>query len=333
MRDVLPTLRRWTEEEKRFALATVTRTWGSSPRAVGSVMGVCSDGSICGSVSGGCIESAVIEEALLALESGEPRRLHFGHVSDERAWEVGLSCGGEIDVWIDPLPAERDPGLWQRLTERVAGDLPAVLATRYEPLHQVLWAPGSLCEDLPDEVGRAIEESYRNRRCTEFEGWFLNVLPCRDRLVIIGAVHIARALVPLAQAVGFETVVVDPRKAFATEEAFGAGPNRIIDQWPEEALSEIELTEDTYAVVLTHDPKIDDAALAVLLRSDVAYIGALGSRTTQAKKRKELSAKGFSDEEIGRIHGPVGLSIGARTPEEIALSIMAEIVQVKRGRG
>ena len=131
---------------------------------------------------------------------------------------------------------------------------------------------------------------------------------------------------------GFETVVVDPRKAFAKQEAFGAGPDRIVDQWPEEALTQIELTEDTYAVVLTHDPKIDDAALAVLLRSDVAYIGALGSGTTQAKKRKELSAKGFSDAELDRIHGPVGLSIGARTPEEIALSIIAEIVQVKRAR-
>ena len=329
MRDVLPTLRRWTEEEKRFALATVTRTWGSSPRAVGSVMGVCSDGSTCGSVSGGCIESSVIEDALQALKSGEPRRLHFGHVSDEKAWEVGLSCGGEIDVWIDPSPVERDPELWSSLVSKLENDEPCVLATRFEPLSQVLWTPGS--------SGDEFQAAYDARRSQgiEIEGevWFLNVLPRRDRLVIIGAVHIARALVPLASEVGFETVVVDPRKAFATEEAFGAGPDRIVDKWPEEALSEIDLTSDTYAVVLTHDPKIDDAALAVLLRSDVAYIGALGSRTTQAKKRKELGAKGFSDEELDRIHGPVGLSIGARTPEEIALSIMAEIVQVKRGRG
>ncbi|MCH8978253.1 MAG: XdhC family protein [Armatimonadetes bacterium] len=329
MRDVLPTLKRWTEDDKRFALATVTKTWGSSPRAVGSVMGVRSDGATCGSVSGGCVESSVIEEALQALESGEPRRLHFGQVSDEKAWEVGLSCGGEIDVWVDPAPVSRDPDLWKRLTERVAADQPSVLATRYEPLLQVLWTPGSPCDGLPAEI----EEAYSERRSREVEGWFLNVLPCRDRLVIIGAVHIARALVPLAREVGFETVVVDPRKAFATSEAFGSQPDKIIDEWPEEALAEIELTEDTYAVVLTHDPKIDDAALAVLLRSKVAYIGALGSKATQAKKRKELSAQGFSDEELDRIHGPVGLSIGARSPEEIALSIMAEIVQVKRGRG
>ena len=328
MRDVLPTLRRWTKEDKQFALATVTKTWGSSPRAVGSVMGVCSDGSTCGSVSGGCIESSVIEEALLALESGEPRRLHFGHVSDEKAWEVGLSCGGEIDVWIDPSPVERDPGLWSSLVARLESEAPCVLATRFVPLSQILWTPGS--------SGAEFQAAYESRRSQEVEvegeAWFCNVLPCRDRLVIIGAVHIARALVPLAREVGFETVVVDPRKAFATEEAFGAGPDRIVAKWPEEALSEIELTSDTYAVVLTHDPKIDDAALAVLLRSDVAYIGALGSRATQVKKRKEMGAKGFSDEEIDRIHGPVGLSIGARTPEEIALSIMAEIVQVKRGR-
>lgn len=326
MRDVLPTLQRWADAGDKFALATVVRTWGSSPRAVGSVMGVRADGATCGSVSGGCIESAVIEDALQAMSAGEPRRLHFAHITDEMAWEVGLSCGGEVDVWIDCLP---NALLWDELAAKLARDEPCVLATRYEPYCQILWTPG--------QDGTEIQAAYDARRSQEVEidgkKWFCNVLSCRDRLVIIGAVHIAQSLVGFAKAVGFETVVIDPRTAFAQNERFKTEPDKMIAKWPKEALESVAINEDTYAVVLTHDPKIDDAALETLLRSPVAYIGALGSRTTQAKRRNSLAAKGFTAEELDRIRGPVGLKIGANSPEEIALSIIAEIVQVKRSRG
>lgn len=328
MRDVLPTLNQWAHDKKRFALATVTKTWGSSPRGVGSCMGVNSDGAICGSVSGGCIESAVIEASMEAMADGELRRLHFGHITDEMAWEVGLSCGGEVDVFIDPAPDTRDASLWTSLVESIENGKSCVLATRYEPFSQTLWSPGS--------PGTEIDQVYKTRRSqeVEIEGevWFCNVLQCRDRLIIVGAVHIAQPLVRFANELGFETIVIDPRTAFANDERFENRPDQIVAKWPQEAFKEIAINEDTFAVVLTHDPKIDDAALAILLKSPAAYIGALGSKKTQEKKRSDLKERGFTDRDLDRIHGPVGLNIGAKSPEEIALSIIAEIVQVKRAR-
>lgn len=326
MRDVLPTLDQWASEGRRFATATVTRTWGSSPRPIGSVMGIREDGFVVGSVSGGCVEGAVIEAALQALHDGQSRELTFSGITDETAWEVGLSCGGSIQVWIDPLPVEREPCQWAEIVENIRSDRPFVILTELEPYSRTLWQPG-----LP--APHAVQEAYRDRasREVELEGrrLFLQVLPSRERLLIVGAVHIAMPLIKFAKELGFETVVIDPRGSFAQPERFETVPDRLIAAWPEQALSAMKLTVETYAVVLTHDPKIDDAALTILLKSPVAYIGALGSRTTQAKRRTELAALGFSEEDLARIHGPVGLAISARSPQEIALSIMAEIVQVR----
>lgn len=333
MRDVLPTLQRWIAEGRAFATATVTQTWGSSPRPLGSVMGVRDDGVIVGSVSGGCVESAVIEAATAALADGMPRELKFDALDENAVWDVGLSCGGSIRVWVDPAPYARNPVLWDMLLERLACDKPIVIATSLTPHRHTIWTPDSAADD---ELSSAAADAYAHKESREVEvdgtRWFLHVLPPRERLIIVGAVHIAVPLVKFAKELGFETTVVDPRGTLASDERFAVSPDIFIRDWPDKALSTMDLTAQTYAVVLTHDPKLDDSALKLLLKSPVVYIGALGSRTTQAKRRKDLGALGFSEAELDRIHGPVGLSIGARTPEEIALAIMAEIVQVRRAR-
>jgi xanthine dehydrogenase accessory factor len=311
MRDILQTLEDWTCQGHRFALATVTETWGSSPRPVGSMMAVRHDGLVCGSVSGGCVEGAVIDEALAALDHGQPRRLTFGALDENALWELGLSCGGTIKVWIDPDPAGRHPEIWSELLRRIKADQPCALSVNLSTGERTL---GEILELQTGEEGNTFTQTFQSR----------------ERLIIVGASHIALPLISFARELGFETVLVDPRSDLIREERFPCRPDRIINSWPRQAFDQIGLTTSTYVVTLTHDPKIDDAALALALASDVAYIGALGSRTTQAKRRTDMAQLGFSEAHLNRIHGPVGLPIGARTPQEIALSIIAEIVQVRR---
>lgn len=329
MRDILPTIESWIADGRQFATATVTRTWGSSPRPIGAMMAIRDDGFVCGSVSGGCVESAVIEASLEALVDGQPRELKFDALTEDSIWDVGLSCGGQIQVRVDPNPAHRNVTQWQALSERLLADEPTVLITNLENNESQLWAPGDL-----DPLSGSVQSAYDQRTSVEIEvdgqRLFLNVLRARERLVIVGSVHIAVPLVKFAKELGFETVVIDPRSTFANSERYSIEPDKIVVAWPQVAFQEIPLTSDTYVAVLTHDPKIDDVALGIVLKSPVAYIGALGSRVTQAKRKESLRALGFTEDELGKIHGPIGLNIGARSPEEIALSIMAEIIQVRR---
>jgi len=331
MRDVLPTLESWIAEGRRFATATVTQTWGSSPRPIGAVMGIRDDGVVIGSVSGGCVENAVIEEALIALQSGKPKELVFEAIGEDAIWDVGLSCGGKIQVWVEPDPVHRTSDIWSEMTTRVHQDLPIVMITDLDSGDVSLWQPGN------HELISGLQAAYDSRRSQQLDAdgrrLFLAVYPARERALIVGSVHIAVPLVKYLKELGFETIVVDPRSGFATPERFPIAPDRILAEWPDTAIPKISITESTYVVVLTHDPKIDDVALAMLLREPVAYIGALGSRVTQAKRRETLLSQGFTDAEVDRIHGPIGLNIGAKTPEEIALSIAAEIVQVRRRTG
>ena len=346
MRDIAEEIGRWLDNRERFALATVTRTWGSSPRPVGSVMAVRDDMRISGSVSGGCIENAVIEEAVKVIDTGAPKLLRFG-VSDETALSAGLSCGGTIHVFVEPhvsisdIPAEREIG--QRLLEGLQENLPMVLMTSLvsSSSKHFLFFPenGSSFGEWGGRADKAVEtasKAFQERRSGEFElagkTVFLLVLPRRDRLVIIGATHISMPLVKYARELGFETIIIDPRKVFADRERFSVQPDNLIAAWPEKAFKDFELNEDTYAVLLTHDPKIDDPALKVLLESPVAYIGALGSRRTHKKRLERLRQAGFDESALARIHGPVGLDIGAQTPSEIALSIVAQITKLKNHR-
>jgi xanthine dehydrogenase accessory factor len=260
----------WLKAGKRVVLATVTETWGSAPRPVGSHLVIDEDGRFEGSVSGGCVESAVVSEA---MDLREPKTLHFG-VADAAAWEVGLSCGGKIAIHLE-----------------------SVTLAQITPVLEALEA---------------------RREITAFGQTYKPPL----RLVITGAVHISQMLVPLARSIGFEPVIIDPRTAFATPERF---PNVTIHAvWAQDILPVIKLDKYTALVALTHDPKIDDPALLAALNAECFYIGALGSRKTHAKRVERLNHPAIS-----RIKAPIGLDIGAISPAEIAIAIIAEIMSAR----
>jgi len=342
MRDILDQLKSWVSEGKVFATATVIQTWGSAPRQVGSMMAITEDTQIVGSVSGGCVENAVIEEVGSVLKNGSPKMLEFG-VSDDTAWSVGLTCGGKIKVQVEKHLAFTkqtfDGDIWLELVAALESNLPVVLLSRLDEAasHLLFYPNGDYVGDLSKftvkakDIAIAAIQSGKSQEVTVDDvSIFAQVFPRKDRLLIIGASHISIPLVALVKNLEFETIVIDPRKIFADQQRFPVPPDRLIDLWPQEALEEIELNEDTYAVLVTHDPKIDDPALHILLKSPVAYIGALGSKKTHEKRKNRLLEAGFSKEEIDRIHGPVGLEINAKTPAEIALSILAQIVKVRR---
>lgn len=341
MREVAAAMRQWVDAGRRVALATVVRTGGSSPRQPGSCLLVCEDSLSAGSVSAGCVETAVLVQAMAAIEGAPPTLLKFGPNSDPNYWDVALSCGGEIHVRVERAAFETDDAdgaAWWDLLACVEAGRPVARVVRLDgsPGHLV-WRPdgtvsGSLAGD-PDALAFAARACAAKATGPSEDGsLFAHGVPAPDRLVIVGAVHIASALVRLAQTLGFETVVIDPRSAYADPEGFDAEPDALMPVWPAAALAEIGLDADTYAVVLTHDPKIDDGALELLLASDAPYVGALGSSSTQAARRERLVAGGLDPGHLAKLKGPVGLAIGAKTSEEIALAILAEIVQCKRTR-
>ena len=339
MRDILPDLDKWSaEDNKLIALATVIQTWGSSPRRAGAKMALTPDGKITGSVSGGCVEGAVFDTGVEVLKANRPQLLHFG-VADETAWEVGLACGGSIDIFVKPL----DPEIFKSLRSVLTEEDTAVLVTVVRGPDNLLGRELMLKDDdsvigmISDELNKqalnlaietlAMGESRRVMLNEDVEVFMEVILP-PPTLIAVGGVHITIALMALAKTLGYRTVVVDPRSAFGSEERF---PNvdQLIQKWPQEAFEDIPLTRSTAIAMLTHDPKLDDPALKIALPSPAFYVGALGSKTTQAKRRKRLLDDGLTEAQLNRLHGPIGLEIGAGTPEEIAMSIMAEIVAAR----
>lgn len=350
MRDVLPEIERWRGEGKGVALATVVKVWGSAPRPLGSKMAVSSAGEMAGSVSGGCVEGAVFEEAQRALRGDRPRLLHFG-VADETAWSLGLSCGGEIEVFIEPLPTAGAPG--GELYEELRGCLndeqlvTAVVALdgRFLGRRLLVWPGGETRGDLgaarlnqrASLFGQQACQSFvTKRKSVEIQGepveLFFEVLAPPPRLIAVGAVHVAIPLVAFAKILGMHTIVVDPRTAFATHERFGQA-DELLHDWPDAALEKVGIHESTSIAVLSHDAKLDLPALRVALRSCARYVGALGSPKTHAKRVEALRGEGFSAEEIARIHSPIGLDLGGRRADEIALAVIAQIVATSHGIG
>lgn len=325
LHDPLAAAADWVAAGKRVALATVIETWGSSPRPVGSQLAVCETGAFAGSVSGGCVEGAVIGEALGALAEGRPRVASFG-VPDEVAWSVGLSCGGAMRVLIDGA-ADRE------LLERLRGERPAALVTHIAGGRRAVVTAGACAGNLElgaDDLGR-VRRAMDGGTSAVLElsagKAFVHVLERPWRLVLVGAVHIAQALAPIAAAIGFEVIVVDPRTAFATRERF---PDAVlIATWPEEALPALGLDSRTAIVTLSHDPKVDDGALAAALRSEAFHVGALGSRKSHAKRVERLKAQGFGEGALTRIDAPAGLPLGGRSAGEIAVSIAAGLIAAK----
>ncbi|MEL6864519.1 MAG: XdhC family protein [Bacteroidota bacterium] len=334
MINIFQDLQQWKKQNKKFALATVIKTWGSSPRIVGSVMAVSTEMEMIGSVSGGCVEGAVIEEALEVMRQDRPKQLDYG-VSNEQAWEVGLTCGGAISLFVAPFDV--DTTIWEALQVTVDQNQGGVLLSQMKreiSAYCFIQSNGtSHGTDLPKGLQAEGLRAYRERRnqiiTWEGRSFFAHVFPRKSQMLIIGAAHISAELVDLAAQFDFETIVIDPRGMFTQKMAFRQAPDQMQEEWPAEVLPELALDEYTYAVLLTHDPKIDDQALHILLESKVAYIGALGGQKTQEKRRNRLREAGFSEAQIARIHGPVGLDINAKRPQEIALSILAEVIQVK----
>jgi xanthine dehydrogenase accessory factor len=319
----------WLKEGRDVALATVIKTWGSSPRPVGSQLVIDQKGAFEGSVSGGCIESAVITEGLEVLRIGEPRHLQFG-VTSAQAWEVGLTCGGEITIYIEKVTSRRLLEDMESMCLKQQGYCVITDLEKGEKTLLPLEDDERIFYLFPNSE-KAIRDAVNTERNVSFishrRHYFLHVFMPALELIIFGAVHIAQPLVKIARIVGFKVTLIDPREAFANKDRFPDIP--VIVKWPEEALKG-RLHSRTALVTLTHDPKLDDPALMEGLKSNAFYIGALGSRISHAERMERLSSAGISKDSLKRIHGPVGLGIGAVSQEEIAISIIAQIIERRR---
>ena len=306
----------WLATGKSVALATVIETWGSAPRPVGSQLVISGDAEIMGSVSGGCVEGAVVEEALEALESGVCAVLEYG-VTSEDAFAVGLACGGNIKILVEPIAVGQGPNvaLLQLLSEKRAARQAVAYGVHLESWERQLLGP----EDA------LVDQRFITDKSGINGNWFIGIHNPPLRMVIVGAVHIAQPLVKMARLCGFDVTLNDPREAFASNVRF---PNeKLVHDWPDDALAAMALDARSAVVTLSHDPKIDDPAIIAALNTPVFYLGCLGSSRTHAKRFARLEAEGISANDIARIHAPVGADIGAKTPAEIAVSIMAEITE------
>jgi xanthine dehydrogenase accessory factor len=353
VRELLDTLAAWRAAGLDAGRAVVIRTFGSAPRPEGAVLLRSSDGRIAGSVSGGCVEAAAADEIERARETGHSRVIRYG-ISDEQAWDVGLACGGTIDVLIEPfvpqpvisaaaaaasgsargtavvtpLPADSPPPAFGQHEPGVGSrPEPPLLVDADGTLHGSLGDPrldGLLSENATEALLRGTSKTI------ELGGrqLFIEALPVRPRLVVVGAVEIARPLVSIAHQLGYETLVIDGRASFATTERF-PDADRLVVGWPDDVADEIGLGPDDAVAILTHDPKFDEPAIAEALRRGCRYVGAIGSRKTQADRRAHLLESGLAPGDLARLHGPVGLDLGGKAPAEIALSIMAEVVATR----
>ncbi len=294
-----------TAAGERVVLATVIDTIRSAPRQPGAKMVVREDGTFAGSVSGGCVEADVVEQAKQVLGGGEARRVHYG-VTDGEAWEVGLSCGGEIDVWIE----EADPVVWREVQSLLAED-----------------GYGMLYTDTSTGEKR-LERGVLESTALRDDGVFAEAIEGPLRVVVFGAAAAAEPLCAFGRELGWRTTVVDARPALATPERVPSA-DEIVNAWPDEVSDRID--DRTVVVTLSHEERLDIPAIAEGLRRNARYIGAIGARRTQERRRTALLEQGFSAAELDRIHGPAGLDLGGRDPAQVALAIAAEIVAVTSG--
>ena len=355
MKELLDTLTTWRIDGIDVGRAVVVRTFGSAPRPEGAVLLYASDGRIAGSVSGGCVEGAAAEEIEKARSSGNARVIRYG-ISDEQAWDVGLACGGTIDVLVEPavppsavraaMASLGAGGSGAAVVTPLPDDSPPADFGPHEPgvgappeptllVHDDGRLEGTLGDaNLDAQLIRAATEALKRGLSRTVElgdrSLFIEVYPVRPRLVVVGAVEVARSLVRLARELGFETVVIDGRASFATPERF-PDVDRLIVGWPDEIADEIGLGPNDAVAVLTHDVKFDEPAIVEALRRGCRYVGAVGSRKTQADRRARLVEAGVSGSELAQLRGPVGLDLGGRNPAETALAILAEIVAERYG--
>ena len=305
---------RLVRQGQKVALATVLQTWGSSPRPIGAQLAVCEDGSFFGSVSGGCVEGAVVLEALEILKKGECKFLEYG-VTDEDAFAVGLACGGSIQLMIEPV------GFGQGIEASTLETLESAQLKRQAIGLKVNLETWSRELILPSSHPKYFVQGISGVK----ENIYTHVQKPPLRLIVIGAVHIAQFLAPMAQIVGYDVTIIDPRASFASSKRFP--DQKLIVDWPADALATIKIDDRTALVTLTHDPKMDLPSLTEILKTEAFYVGALGSLRTHSERRRTLLASGVTAEDFDRIQGPVGLPIGSKSPSEIALSILAAITK------
>lgn len=324
----------WIERGDRVALATVVAIRRSAPRPPGSKMAINDRGEVFGAVSGGCVEGAVVQIAEQVLAGGEPQLRSYG-ITDDEAWDVGLPCGGEIDVWVERYAQ----GSFAEIA-REGGRAALVTAVRGPAAgrHLLVGADGAREGGLGDlqldaRAALAAEELIWAERSELRDDLFVDVVAPAPRVLIFGAVEYSSYLSRIARLMGWRPFVIDPRAQFATRERFPDAVD-VVAAWPREALARLGgIDPATYIAVLTHDPKIDDEVLVAALTARPAYIGAMGSKRAQEKRRERLLAAGVAEDELARISSPIGLDLGAIGSAEVAISIMAELLAVRHGRG
>jgi xanthine dehydrogenase accessory factor len=343
VREVLKKVEAWRDAGQAVALATVVKTEGSAPRRAGARLALSDDGEMAGSVSGGCVENDVIYHAQQALETGEPTLLRYD-ISGDMVWDVGLACGGALEVWVERLEAE-DPlqvALERALNAgRTVAQALCLEGAGTPGAKRLVWPTGKTMGSLGDgaldqqatadaqdmlaQPGAALYE-YKDPAARVF----IEVFPPPPHLVIFGGVHAAIPLTTFAKTLGYLVTVIDPRRQFANRERFPHA-DQVIAAWPQKAVEQLEMGPMTFCAILTHDPKIDEPALKGVLGRGAGYVGAIGSRKTHAERFERMAKHGVSADQLGEVYAPIGLDLGAKTPEEIALAVMAEIVAVRRG--
>jgi xanthine dehydrogenase accessory factor len=349
MRDILPTVRGWFDARTPFALARVVAVRRSAPRQPGAAMAVSAAGEVAGSVSGGCVEGAVYEVAQQVLASGRPALVSYG-ISDDQAFAVGLTCGGEIDLFVEPVDPPAAP-LFGELLGAIAAQQPVAAATVVSGPAElggrlVVWperVAGGLGNDGLDaavtddargelEQGQTVQRRYgpRGERRLDDVLVFIDVFAPRPRLLVFGAVDFAAAMAWVGALLGYHVTVCDARAVFATRQRF-PDAHEVAVEWPHRYLRRTTVDARTVICVLTHDPRFDVPLLEVALRTDAAYVGAMGSRRTHDDRLARLRERGLTDGELARLRSPIGLDLGARTPEETAVSIAAEVIQCRWG--
>jgi xanthine dehydrogenase accessory factor len=330
VREILPTIESWAAEGRRMAVATVVAVERSAPRDPGAALVVSQEGDVAGSVTGGCVEGAVYEEAREVLAGGPPRLKTYG-IADEEAFEVGLACGGTVHIFVEPV----DPGLVVALGQAVREERPVAYVTAIRG-DELGGARLVAADELPDgELVRRAQDllALGETGVVELDEGeaFVSSFTPRPDMYVFGAVDHAAALATLGRFLGYRVTVCDARARFVTRERF-PDVDELVVEWPDRFLERAPVDERTAICVLTHDRKFDVPALKVALASPAGYIGAMGSRKTSEDRAERLRAEGVTDEQLARIHAPIGLRLGSQTPAEVAVAIAAELVQTTRGR-
>lgn len=348
MREVFIEIEAWRAAGKPVAIATNVMRDGASLRPLGAKMAVTPSQEIAGSVTGGCIEGVVYEEAQAVIKSGLPKLLHYGVLDGQNPWDVGLSCGSSLDVFVESLDSPAWHEIYPALKTSIELGQLAALATVIDGPSAgnklMLWPDGRKLGDLGDPgLASQVSAWVQKQMAAQETTWgtfqvagepvhvFVDIFVPLSRLVVIGAVHVAKPLVALAKALDFRTIVIDPRAAFATRERFPQVDD-LMTEWPAEALEKLCPDEGTYVAALSHDEKLDNPALVVALKSSARYVGVLGTRKKLPQRFAALKELGVTEEQLTSLRAPIGMDLGAVMPEEIALSILAEIVAAKHGK-